>query len=1029
MGWTADRHLLTLAEQRAFGEIARSTDDASPKAAGKQRLRACLWHATDTQAGWLWLARGPKKPRKTGVAQLRGKDLILLAGVALLQKAEEDNRGAQDVSRIIIQALQVPTAQQIWSLDLEAVGLPFQKMVWLVATAAEVSAWDVIYSDFQCMVEARPNNAWGYFRMGYATLGRDRNLMATIKWLRLGLYVAQERGDDITACMCVWYIVRCLMSGGEGPSFTAADVNPLMAIAKPCKRNLKTEGMWEFCQGVHTLEKVVRREYKRLIATYGRDAQFPATLPLQWAGSWVSPRGDSAEDELAQSTVSPSAASDAASKNEGAGHLDHQRWPDLSTKDDFPEAGQLSARDPADYPMLQHSSSMPPQLQALGPVSALMSNGSNSTVPTAGAITPPSPIRAPGVHGSEPPKGPPEGPVQVSPTSILDLAASAASWNTGSGSQEDSHGDSQGYQGGCQDSQESSCEGSQGLHDSPDSSEPESSVSTPAAEQSQDTEISGFATVADTQLAAYSSESQQPFTQHAAAVDDGAFHDPVSEGRMSPSDSQEHPAEACEHVASCEVASGHDAAQPEQAFSADSDLSHDIALQKTSAHAMQSHSLSEWGSASLPTLTYPAAPEALTSQQDTGFPSMQGYDADQFCQAPEPADGQQHQQSAAGEQAFDTPQKQKGRDPWDIGASGRSLATHSPSSSLDSSYEAVVHELKDHLAQPSPPRLWATDENSPTRRRRRTSPEHQAADPVRSCLRAIKTGLFTPDRHHDANHSEMNGPAFDEPRGVCQSSTIPFPLDRLEVSCALQNQVPHGNGDPSSQDAQDGLCAYQGRSKSHESNNGSMTTPRSPLQAVSHLSHQNARNALPGRAMQSIMHSPFAAPGSPKGQSGHSCYSPAAHFPPSVMPQTPRHVLPTQLATDCTTKESLRTPNGSGVCQGPVESRARRICSPLPASPAVMGGRVRKASQNMQQALKASPSRSVSPYPGTSPSETPRSSSDADAKLDWPGQDGPGDMQEQLSHTADALWSHSVNLYSSSPSGSAATPEWVQRRV
>ena len=50
-----------------------------------------------------------------------------------------------------------------------------------VATAAGISAWDVIYSDFQCMVEVRKNNAWGYFRMGYATLGRDRNLMATIK--------------------------------------------------------------------------------------------------------------------------------------------------------------------------------------------------------------------------------------------------------------------------------------------------------------------------------------------------------------------------------------------------------------------------------------------------------------------------------------------------------------------------------------------------------------------------------------------------------------------------------------------------------------------------------------------------------------------------------------------------------------------------------------------------------------------------------------------------------------------------------
>ncbi len=68
------------------------------------------------------------------------------------------------------------------------------------------------------------------------------------RWLRLGLTVAQERRDDITCCMCVWYIVRCIMSGGEGPTFRAEDVVPLMAVAKACKRCLKEEGMWEFCQ-------------------------------------------------------------------------------------------------------------------------------------------------------------------------------------------------------------------------------------------------------------------------------------------------------------------------------------------------------------------------------------------------------------------------------------------------------------------------------------------------------------------------------------------------------------------------------------------------------------------------------------------------------------------------------------------------------------------------------------------------------------------------------------------------------------
>ena len=50
-----------------------------------------------------------------------------------------------------------------------------------MATAAGEPAWDAIYSDFQSMVDVRPHNAWGYFRMGYATLGRDKNLMATIK--------------------------------------------------------------------------------------------------------------------------------------------------------------------------------------------------------------------------------------------------------------------------------------------------------------------------------------------------------------------------------------------------------------------------------------------------------------------------------------------------------------------------------------------------------------------------------------------------------------------------------------------------------------------------------------------------------------------------------------------------------------------------------------------------------------------------------------------------------------------------------
>ena len=77
------------------------------------------------------------------VGQLRAQDLILLAGVALLQKAEEDNSGAQGLSRILVQALQIQSAQQIWSLDLQAAGLPFDELVWLAHSLHAASSYEV----------------------------------------------------------------------------------------------------------------------------------------------------------------------------------------------------------------------------------------------------------------------------------------------------------------------------------------------------------------------------------------------------------------------------------------------------------------------------------------------------------------------------------------------------------------------------------------------------------------------------------------------------------------------------------------------------------------------------------------------------------------------------------------------------------------------------------------------------------------------------------------------------------------------
>ena len=66
---------------------------------------------------------------------------MLLAGVALLQKAEEDNSGAQDLSNILIRALEDPTAQK-WSLDLDAAGLPFRQLEWLAHSLHAASTYE-----------------------------------------------------------------------------------------------------------------------------------------------------------------------------------------------------------------------------------------------------------------------------------------------------------------------------------------------------------------------------------------------------------------------------------------------------------------------------------------------------------------------------------------------------------------------------------------------------------------------------------------------------------------------------------------------------------------------------------------------------------------------------------------------------------------------------------------------------------------------------------------------------------------------
>ncbi len=85
---------------------------------------------------WYWVA--------CRLGQLRAKDLVALAGVALLQRATADNGGAQIVSAIAIEALQVSKAQHMWSLDLQAAGLPFSELEWVVHSIHAAASYEVV---------------------------------------------------------------------------------------------------------------------------------------------------------------------------------------------------------------------------------------------------------------------------------------------------------------------------------------------------------------------------------------------------------------------------------------------------------------------------------------------------------------------------------------------------------------------------------------------------------------------------------------------------------------------------------------------------------------------------------------------------------------------------------------------------------------------------------------------------------------------------------------------------------------------
>lgn len=695
--------------------------------------------------------------------------------------------------------------------------------------------------------------------------------------------------------------------------------------------------------------------------------------------------------------------------------------------------------------MLQHSSSMQPaQPQSGGQVLAMPTSTANPPMP--GTVTPPSPIKAPGARNAEPSKGLPEGSIQVSPTSILELAASAASWQTGSASQGDHNGSHQ----DSHDSQESSSEGSQGLHDSPRGSEPASLLSTPAAAETKGP--MDFDTAVAEQLAGGSSEVTQHFIPGAAVDADAVFHHSMRQGQSPVGNCHRLSAAACEQGMCNDTVQEQPDAQGGQPVTCGPGRSDAGPLQYGSRGYMHSHPPPECQPTLLPASARHAAKQAgaLVFHEDAVTSSMPAQDAASLVrQEPAMTKGQQHHHAGSSERLFHTPEKVRGRGLQGTPQDGRSSASHSPSSSLDSSYEAVVHELKDHLAQPSPPRQWATDENSPTRKRQSLIPAPNA-DPVRPRLRAIRTGAIDADRQAGGSELREHCTAVHRAHGSEHCSVAQHTFCRLEASQyeahGLQNQVPNGDSRSSPQADHHGAPGHQSRSTLQDGDNGSWCA-RAPLQVVPHSCNQNLVHAQAARAFQATSRSPFEGPITPKAPMS---ILPSPRASPAETLHTPKHSLATPKEARPIPQEALSTPLRSGARQTSLGSRTRtiRVRSPLPASPTVMGNRVRKASQNMQQALKASPSRPASPYPGTSPCPTPRGSHDGNAgpqHLSQIGEpaashslrqlsraqqgpaEGPGNMQEQLAQQADALWSCSMDLYRQSPSGVAATPAWVQR--
>ena len=611
-------------------------------------------------------------------------------------------------------------------------------------------------------------------------------------------------------------------------------------------------------------------------------------------------------------------------------------------------------RDPADYPMLHQPGPsqaaclpLPCSGTTIQAAATHAQHPTSSTPPKTESLGPPSPIKAPTGNGqgqADDLKGTIEASTQVSPTSILELAASTNSWVTGTGSQE----------------------GSLRLHESPEASEPGSLPVTPAGEESM-AALFDLAVAERTPSGSSASSESDPL-EAAAAV--SAAADPLSAGdasghslhRRQPGTtargSPRHlrsPAAAA-HAASVrgptmDPIGGGTVPHPAGTGNRAAPLpvsNHASRLPGTTERpAPPSFHLSDaqrnTDGASRATLDGKHPPSTPPPRQDPSRWSQTPSTAMQMPQEPEGDTG--------GGRLFGTPGRSQ-RGTWGV----HPMQRRGPmvgSGSSPGAFGTVIAELQERLSQGHTSGTEAMRERDP-RAESRGSPG--GSGPVMGMPLLDHPSLPLPSASQAAGFDSPHGLQARNPyAAVLPSQGMPFqePISAPE-SLRPSPMKASGFDSPCSLRAQELSASVSPSQSSHPQGPQADHHPLRPIQAAQQAPHpphnadslQNKAAAMTGSPMQ-----PYA------GILGQSV---VVHASEGSAPSTPSRL---QGSIKASPRWSLgRQASGVGI--------AGRLRSPPPA---VMGARARSATRNMQQALRACAGRASSTRPKAAMGPAPSS--------------------------------------------------------